>query len=51
MTTAALAAIAASSLAQLFETPPVAGPEVPFVPTPPEVVDAMLGAAGVGPAP
>jgi SAM-dependent methyltransferase len=48
--TAALLAAAALATAQLGETPPVAGPEVPFVATPVEVVDEMLRLAGVGPA-
>jgi SAM-dependent methyltransferase len=41
--------VAAIALAQLAETPPSAGPEVPFVPTPPAVVDEMLRLADVGP--
>jgi SAM-dependent methyltransferase len=41
--------VAAMAVAQLFEIPPSTGPEVPFVPTPPRVVDAMLDLAGVGP--
>jgi SAM-dependent methyltransferase len=49
MSSAMLAAAAALTLAQLGETPPVAGPEVPFVATPMEVVDEMLRLAGVGP--
>ena len=46
MTLVALAALVA---AQLAETPPVGGREVPFVSTPIEVVDEMLRLAGVGP--
>jgi SAM-dependent methyltransferase len=49
MTPGTVAALAALSIAQLSETPPVAGPEVPFVATPVEVVDAMLRLAKVGP--
>jgi SAM-dependent methyltransferase len=50
-TAAAVMALACpAALAQTFETPPIPGPEVPFVATPEEVVDAMLRLAAVGPA-
>jgi SAM-dependent methyltransferase len=49
MIPAVLAGLGAIAAAQLAETPPVAGPEVPFVATPPEVVDEMLVLADVGP--
>ncbi|WP_242342634.1 SAM-dependent methyltransferase [Anaeromyxobacter terrae] len=44
-----VALVAALAAAQLAETPPSGGPEVPFVTTPLEVVDEMLRLAGVGP--
>jgi SAM-dependent methyltransferase len=44
-----LVALAAHAAAPHAETPPVGGPEVPFVSTPIEVVDEMLRLAGVGP--
>lgn len=43
-----LAALALAQVPQLTELPPVAGPEVPFVASHPDVVDAMLRLAGVG---
>src|SRR5512134_3090572 len=42
-------ALTALVAAQLGEMPPVFGPEVPFVPTPMDVVDEMLRLAQVGP--
>jgi len=50
MTPAALASLGFMALGQLTELPPTAGPEVPFVATPTEVVDEMLRLADVGPA-
>jgi precorrin-6B methylase 2 len=43
---AALIAISASTFAQIADRPAL---DVPYVPTPPEVVDLMLQMAGVGP--